>query len=201
MRLIFSLLLLALSSTTLADAKQNLTARLQKLESLQGEFEQVITSDKGKTLQTSQGTFTMKRPGYFLWRTQAPHEQLVVGNPDKLWVYDPDLEQVTIRQGAAKGDNSPARLLSGDIASLAPQFSIQEASPNHFTLTPKNPAAENFAQIQFDFEGDKLVLMAFVDKLGQQTRLNLKNTQANLPLDIKLFTFEPKPGTDIIQND
>ena len=204
MRLFTSLLLLALSTQALADASQNLTQQLQKMDSLQGDFTQTITDNKGKTLQTTTGQFTIKRPGYFLWQTHSPNEQLVVGNPQKLWVYDPDLEQVRVRPQNTKTDNSPARLLSGDFASLAPQFEVKENTQNktdNFTLTPKNKDAENFSQIQFGFEDGKLATMSFVDKLGQQTALSLKNTKSNLPLDIKIFTFEAKPGTDVIQND
>lgn len=204
MRRLLPLILFTLASHSFADARSQLSQYLKALDSLQGQFEQTLTSREGKPLQTTQGQFTIKRPGYFLWDTQAPNEQLVVGNPQKLWVYDPDLEQVTVRSQASQGDNSPARLLSGNIDSLAPNFDISQntqANSQVFTLKPKKPANENFSQMEFSFQNGQITGMAFTDKLGQITRLQLKNTQANQPVDLKQFTFEPKPGTSIIEND
>lgn len=206
MRLFITLALLTLTAPTFADvaAAQKLTQQLQAMDSLQGKFEQTVTDKKGAKLQSTQGQFTIKRPGYFLWETHAPNEQVVIGNPQKLWVYDPDLEQVTVRPQNAQADNSPARLLSGDFASLAPQFEVSnksQAKTDVFTLVPKNKNAENFSEIQFGFVEGKLAKLSFVDKLGQQTALNLQDTKSNVPVDLKIFTFVPKPGTDVIEND
>ncbi|HNG61866.1 MAG TPA: outer-membrane lipoprotein carrier protein LolA, partial [Cellvibrionaceae bacterium] len=119
-------------------------------------------------------------------------------------VYDPDLEQVTVRKNPGDSDNSPARLLSGDVAKMAPLFKVSEkqnGGEQEFTLTPKKPEKEQLKQIQFTFTGGSLATLAFEDKLGQTTRLILSNTAANTPVDMNLFTFVPKPGTDVIEND
>ena len=47
--------------------------------------------------QVSSGTFAFARPGKFRWSYDKPYEQLLVGDGDKLWIYDPDLNQVVGR--------------------------------------------------------------------------------------------------------
>ncbi|MEY4589260.1 MAG: outer rane lipoprotein chaperone LolA, partial [Pseudomonadota bacterium] len=100
-------------------------------------------------------------------------------------------------------------LLSGDVAKMAPEFKISEkitGDQQEFTLLPKkNDKAANdkeqLNKIQFIFNAGVLTAMAFEDKLGQTTRLNLANTATNQPVDMNLFNFVPKPGTDVIENN
>ncbi|HEY6529560.1 MAG TPA: outer membrane lipoprotein chaperone LolA [Cellvibrionaceae bacterium] len=201
---------LAVALTTFAcaswaeDASAKLIAQLQAIDSLKGDYSQTITDKKGALVQKTQGDFVIKRPGYFYWASKGTQEQKVIGNPQKLWVYDPDLEQVTVRKNPGESDNSPARLLSGDVAKMAPLFKVSEkitGAQQEFTLVPKKRDKEQLNQIQFIFTSGSLSAMAFEDKLGQTTQLNLVNTATNQPVDMSLFTFVPKPGIDVIEND
>jgi outer membrane lipoprotein carrier protein len=201
---IIALFILFFAETLWADASGKLISQLQAMESLKGDYQQTITDKKGTLIQKTHGNFVMKRPGYFFWASQGAQEQQVIGNPQNLWVYDPDLDQVTVRKQDLQNDKSPARLLSGDVAQLAPQFSVAEKKSGKlqtFVLTPKQKGHENFADIEFVFADGKLSAMAFTDKLGQHTQLQLQNTQSNIPVDMALFNFVPKPGTDVIEND
>lgn len=205
MRILLALYLAACAcSSWAADASAKLISQLQAIDSLKGDYAQTITDKNGTLVQKTQGDFVIKRPGYFYWASKGTQEQKVIGNPQKLWVYDPDLEQVTVRKNPGDSDNSPARLLSGDVAKMAPLFKVSEkqnGGEQEFTLTPKKPEKEQLKQIQFTFTGGSLATLAFEDKLGQTTRLILSNTAANTPVDMNLFTFVPKPGTDVIEND
>lgn len=205
MRIVLAVALAALVNTSWAqDASAKLIAQLQAIESLKGDYQQTITDKKGALVQKTQGDFVIKRPGYFYWASTGTQAQTVIGNPQKIWIYDPDLEQVTIRKNPGESDNSPARLLSGDVAKMAPLFTVSEKTSGkeqEFTLVPKAPEKEQLKNIQFTFNDGALAVMAFEDKLGQTTRLNLAKTQANQKIDMAVFNFVPKPGTDVIEND
>lgn len=205
MRILLAVALTAMVNTSWAqDASAKLIAQLQAIDSLKGDYQQTITDKKGALVQKTVGDFVIKRPGYFYWASSGTQEQKVIGNPQKLWVYDPDLEQVTVRKNPGESDNSPARLLSGDVAKMAPLFKVSEkqnGAEQEFTLVPKKKEKEQLNQIQFVFTNGALAAMAFEDKLGQTTRLTLANTSTNQAVDMNLFNFVPKPGTDVIVND
>lgn len=205
MRILLAVALTAMVNTSWAqDASAKLIAQLQAIDSLKGDYQQTITDKKGALVQKTAGDFVIKRPGYFYWASKGTQEQKVIGNPQKLWVYDPDLEQVTVRKNPGESDNSPARLLSGDVAKMAPLFKVSEkqtGAEQEFTLVPKKHDKEQLNQIQFVFTNGALAAMAFEDKLGQTTRLTLANTATNEKVDMNLFNFVPKPGTDVIEND
>ncbi len=199
MRKIFSLLLFV-SSLAQANSASELKAALQSIETLQGGFSQTIKDKNGKTLQASAGEFSIKRPGYFYWETGEPYPQTIVGNPEKLWIYDPDLEQVTIRPQQAQGQFNPSKLLSGDVSGLEKSFSIEHAKRNEaqvFTLRPVEANAQ-YREIELRFDKMAPTSFSFSDKLNQVTEVVFIRREVNTPVNTAKFDFSPPEGTDII---
>src|SRR5690606_35728590 len=124
MRLIRLLLIAALAFAALpaqADeekAAQRLTELLNQAQTLTARFSQLTLDGSGSRLQETSGELALKRPGQFRWHTDAPLEQLLVSNGKQIWLYDPDLEQVTIQTLDQRLSHTPALLLSGDVSQI-----------------------------------------------------------------------------------
>ena len=190
-------------STADSAARNAIVERLSALQSLRGQFTQTLQAKDGKQLQETTGDFTFKRPGLYHWESSEPFPQVVVGNGETVWVYDPDLEQVTITKQDAMPYN-PANLLSGGIADLATRYHIEQFTDKEqerFTLTPLDTANAPFVQLGMHFAGGVLQAATLTDRLGQVTRITLQKTTVNAAVNDSLFSFEPPQGTDILMND
>ena len=202
MRLLYALLALAPLLAS-ADAAEDLKTRIDRIQDLKGQFTQILSDKTGATLQTSTGEFALKRPGYFLWESAAPYEQTVIGTPEKVWVYDPDLEQVTVRRADDQAADNPARLLSGDLASVRSNYEVT-AQPSEtgasYHLVPKS-ADSPYSYIEFNFEKETLAGLRFKDKLDQETRIDFDKLQLNTSLAVEVFAFTPPEGADVIVDE
>lgn len=182
--------------------------RLMMIQTLTGEFTQRLVDHEGHELQLTEGQFKVKRPGYFYWEISPPYEQIVIGTPSSLKVYDPDLEQMTVHeQNSLAG--TPAALISGDVEKIFEQYTVTVSTAGEqelFTLTQKLQDASAFESLVFTFSRANasaaapvlLSHMMFRDKLGQQTEISLKNATLNANLNATAFQFVPPEGTDII---
>src|SRR3990167_6385094 len=147
MRLIRMLLLAVLSISSvsaLADedaSAQRLTVLLSQAQTISARFSQLTLDGSGTQLQETAGQRVRKRPGLFRWHTDAPMEQLLVSNGEKVWLYDPDLEQVTIQTLDKRLTHTPALLLSGDVSKISENFEISHSESGNvvdFILKPKS---------------------------------------------------------------
>jgi len=204
--------MLLLASVGIFAAEQSpvdeFTARLAEITTLSGRFEQFLLDTDGSELQKTEGAFKMKRPGFFLWEVQPPFEQLVLGSPEQLKVYDADLEQMTVH-AKSSFSASPALLLSGDVAKIADQYEVARiegtTSSVGFRLSEKGEAGGDFDSLSFFFVSQKnasvLTAMDFVDKLGRKTAVKFSDLSLNEAIADTVFVFEPPVGTDIIINE
>ncbi|UPQ84460.1 outer membrane lipoprotein chaperone LolA [Pseudomonas knackmussii] len=183
-----------------AASVQRLTGLLQKAETLTGRFSQLSLDGTGTQLQETSGEMALKRPGQFRWHTDEPMEQLLISNGKKVWLYDPDLEQVTIQMLDQRLTHTPALLLSGDVSAISENFNVSHQQAGEvvdFTLTPKAKDTL-FDTLRLSFRGDIINDMQMVDGVGQRTNILFQGVQLNEPLKADLFTFEIPEGTDVI---
>ena len=193
------------SVNALGDASSVLNHQLQQYQGLSGRFQQTLVDDQGSIIQESSGEFVLKRPGYLRWRTEDPFPQLLVSNLENIWLYDPDLEQVTIRSYQKTADQTPSLLLSGNTEKIVEKYQIEfanqssEQSPQ-FILTPKFKGS-SFSQLQLIFSEGLLSEMILLDSLGQTTTFRFFELTVNPPIEIEQFTFEPPAGVDVLVDD
>jgi outer membrane lipoprotein carrier protein len=183
-------------------SSQKLDGLLAPLESLSARFTQTITDADGYELQTLTGTMTVARPGKVFWQSDAPYEQLVVSDATTLWLYDKDLEQVTIRPFDADIARTPAVLFIGKVENLEQKYrvsSLDESNITTFTLIPIDPAAL-YQKVALSFKGKTPVAMNLWDSLGQQTRIDFTKVKVNKKVKASLFTFTVPPGVDVLQD-
>lgn len=179
---------------------QRLTGLLQKAETLTGRFSQLSLDGTGTQLQETSGEMMLKRPGQFRWHTDEPMEQLLVSDGKKVWLYDPDLEQVTIQTLDQRLTHTPALLLSGDVSTISENFEVSHKEAGDvvdFTLKPKAKDTL-FDNLRLSFRGGLINDMQLIDSVGQRTNILFHGVKMNEPLKAGLFTFEIPEGTDVI---
>ncbi len=183
-----------------AESVKRLTGLLHKAETLTGRFSQLSLDGTGTQLQETSGEMALKRPGQFRWHTDEPMEQLLVSNGKKVWLYDPDLEQVTIQTLDQRLTHTPALLLSGDVSAISDNFDVSHQQAGEvvdFTLKPKAKDTL-FDSLRLSFRGDVINDMQMVDGVGQRTNILFQGIKLNQPLEADLFTFEIPEGADVI---
>jgi outer membrane lipoprotein carrier protein len=157
-------------------------------------------SANGASMQETTGNLALKRPGMFRWHTDAPAEQELVSNGQTIWLYDPDLEQVTIQEMDQRLTHTPALLLSGDVSKLQENFTITwEDSGNviDFTLTPK-VSDTLFDSLRLSFRDGVINDMQMSDAVGQRTNILFQDVQLNQSMNEEQFTFDIPDGIDVI---
>lgn len=192
-----------------ASAYQRFASLLSELQAMEGEFEQVVLDGEGHQIQKTQGDFKVKRPGYFWWEVAPPYEQIVVGTPDSLKVYDPDLEQLTVHDESSLA-GSPAMLISGDIAAVKKNYQMTlEATEGEQTFKLKHLIAQpdGFETLLIRFSPNiksgetQLNMMQFSDKLGQLTQITFSKIERNPGLSVNSFELAIPEGTDVIVDE
>lgn len=194
------LTLIAISLLTLpaySESSASLQEYYHSIRSLQGEFVQTTRSDAGELLETSRGLLWVQRPDRFRWSYSEPFEQEIIADGQKLWVYDLDLEQVTVRPLSEVLGIGPALLLSGDYAALEENFTIQPETDGWLELIPKRDDWD-FQSIRLQMEDGVPHIIEVDSGLGQMTRLKLSQLQRNIAIDPAKFKFTPPDGVDVI---
>lgn len=197
----FCIALLCVTSIAHAVAgSERLQQFFTDVKSLRADFEQTVTDANGKIMQQAKGVFVLQRPGRFRWDYRAPYQQLLIADGRKLWIYDTDLEQVTVKQLDSALGGTPAQLLSGahfpkldfSVTSLG-----QRNGLDWIELTP-NTKEKDFEKVQLGFDQRDLRMMEITDNFGHHTQLKFNNLQRNPTIAPSMFVFVPPKGVDII---
>ena len=195
-------LTLALSGTAHASALDQFKSFVATTKAAKGEFtqQQQRKSQTGKISPVSSGSFVFARPGKFIWNYTKPYDQLLQADGDQLYIYDKDLNQVTVRKlGNALG-SSPAAILFGS-NDLEKNFTLSEGGTRDgaewLTAVPKTKDT-TFEQIGIGLKGGVPVAMELKDQFGQVSVLKFSNFQRNPALGAQQFKFEVPKGADVV---
>ena len=166
----------------------------------QGEFEQKIFDSNRKLVQESRGALAFSRPGKFRWTYVKPYAQLIVGDGSKIWIYDEDLKQVTVRKLDQALGSTPAALLAGNNEAMRAFRLSDKGSKDGLEWLEALPRDKegNFERIRMGFGASGLQVMELVDGFGQTTVLKFNSLERNPKLDPALFRFSPPKGADVI---
>ena len=184
-----------------ADVEQRLNALLTDTRTWKAEFVQIVHDEQDRLLQDARGLVYIQRPGRFRWDYRTPTPQLIVADGAKIWIYDEELEQVTVRALDAVISNTPALLLTHD-GEVAEVFSLRglgrRGALEWIELTPKAKDA-TFERFVLGVDVDQIRVMEMRDNFGQRTTLTFSDAERNQPIDAALFRFSPPAGTDVIE--
>jgi outer membrane lipoprotein carrier protein len=188
------------SSAIAATAIDKLHAFVDGTRSARASFTQVVVGKSGRKPQQASGTMVFSRPARFRWTYEKPYQQLIVGDGQKLWVYDKDLNQVTVKTlGQALG-SSPAALLAGDNA-IDKNFTLREGETKDgidWVEAQAKAPDSSFERLRIGFAGEVLRFMEIVDNFGQTTTLSFGEIERNPVLPASLFLFAPPKGADVV---
>jgi len=183
------------------ESANKLSALLSRTETISGQFSQLTLDSTGTQLQEATGQMALKRPGLLRWHTDPPLEQLLVSNGEKVWLYDPDLWQVTVQKMDQRLTHTPALLLSGDVSKISENFTItyQEGGPVvDFILTP-TAKDTLFDTLRLSFRNGVINDMQLLDAVGQRTNILFMGVTINEPIDDSEFVFQAPAGVDVIE--
>ncbi len=196
------LLLLFLSFPALAGGLDDFLAFNATTKTATARFEQQVFDRAGKVVERATGTFAFARPGKFRWTYEKPHQQVLVGDGARLWIHDPDLNQVAVKRVDQAISSTPAALLAGrdDITRL---FTLRDAgSVDGLNWVEASPKAQDtgFDKVRLGLNGKTLAAMELHDQLGGRTLLKFMDLKANAVVPADTFTFKPPAGADVLED-
>jgi len=174
----------------------------QTVQSLQADFKQTIRNSRGKILEQSNGSLVISRPDKFILDYQAPIEQKYISNGKTIWIYDVELEQVSIKTLDESVGDSPALLLSSNI-NIYKHYQVDDVvldkADGYQWVQLKAKAEEmTFERVLLAFKDNNLMQMKMYDSFGQFTELKFSNVQLNKHFSNKQFIFVPPDDVDVI---
>lgn len=183
-----------------AGAVDQLHQFLSGTRTLKADFSQMVVGKGGRKPQQSSGSVAISRPGKLRWDIEKPYPQLVVGDGEKIWIYDPELKQVTVRKAGQAIGGSPAALLAGS-NELERNFTLNEAGErdgmNWVEAIPK-AGESGFEKVRLGFAGSDLKAMELHDSFGQTTLIRFSRLERNPALPAATFRFTPPAGVDVV---
>ena len=208
MRNIFRQLLLLLAFALPAVAPQGVNAAsldrftefMAKTQTATSEFQQKVYDRNKKLVQESKGTLTFSRPGKFRWTYAKPYPQLIVGDGQRVWIYDEDLQQVTVRKLDQALGSTPAALLAGNNEAIKAFNLTDKGTRDGLEWVDAAPRSQdaNFSRISMGFGASGIEAMELVDNFGQVTQLRFTGFKRNPSVDAGQFRFTPPKGADVI---
>src|SRR5574343_49390 len=183
--------LAALPMLAQAGAVDQLHDFLKNTKTLKAEFAQTVIAKSGRKPQQSSGLVSISRPGKLRWEIIKPYPQLVVGDGEKIWIHDTELQQVTVRKAGQAIGGSPAALLSGS-NELEGNFTLKESGEaDGLAWGEAIPKAgdSGFEKVRLGFSGGDLKAMELFDSFGQTTQIHFSKMERNPPLPAATFKF------------
>ena len=198
-RFLLSLALVLAAHGAGAASLDRFQSYLRTTQSARGDFEQKVYDKTGKLVQDSRGSFALLRPNRFRWTYVKP-QQVIVGDGEKVWIHDADLNQVTVRKVARVLGSTPAALLAG-ASDISQSFEMKELPPKDglewLEARPLEKEA-GFDRIRLGLSTGGVEAMELVDHFGQTTVLRFSNFVRNPQIDPATFRFSPPKGADVL---
>ena len=174
----------------------------QNIQSAQANFHQVVTDKQGQKTQEVSGSMRLQKPNKFRWDYNKPYVQQIVGDGEKIWLFDPELNQVTVRSFAKAASSSPAALLAGG-KDIERSFAIKDTSRKgdlEWVMATPRVRETGFERLFLGFKGDELMEMELHDSFGNRTAIEFSDVQRNPKLPTDAFKFVPPHGADVLRD-
>lgn len=202
-RLALTLMLGLLATGTLhaeGQARAMIEDWFGRLDTLAGDFSQVVTDQNGEVVEEASGRVYLELPDKFRWDYTNPYEQIIVADGESVWLYDVELEQVTVRDQSKAARDSPMLVLA-DTELMDEYFETEELGREDgyqwLRLTPKAEESQ-FETVDVAVAEAGLRCMIFRDRFGQVTELTFSNLEKNVALEEGHFSFTPPEGVDVV---
>lgn len=190
-----------MSSSVWAGGREKLDDFFTKVTTMQAAFTQQVIDDKGALRQSSSGNVFLSRPGKFRWEYAAPDKHEIVADGKNVWIYDVELDQVTVKPMTQALSSAPVGMLTQK-QPVDKQFTVQEMEADGstlewFRLIPKKKDSD-FTSMDLGVSATGVEEMILGDKFGQQTYIKFQGLRTDVNIDQSRFTFTPPKGADVI---
>lgn len=199
--LLFSLLAFAHQAAH-ASGLERMKEYFQNIQSAQASFHQTVTDKQGQKTQDVTGTMQLQKPNKFRWDYHKPYVQQIVGDGEKIWIFDPELNQVTVRSFSKAASSSPAALLAGG-KDIERSFTIKDTSRKgdlEWVMAVPKVRETGFERLFLGFKGDALMEMELHDSFGNRTAIEFTDVQRNPKLPADTFKFVPPRDADVLRD-
>lgn len=172
---------------------------LANTQTFEADFQQTLRAYDGEILQQTEGKFYLNRPGKFRWNYKSPYEQIIVSDGERIWIYDVDLEQVTVQKQSAGLPATPMALLE-DSTKLHQNFNVSALDEHDgvFRLKLSSKTKESdFGEIVVGLDANGLRFMQLHDQFEQVTDIVFSDINTNKKLAKEIFEFVPPEGVDV----
>ncbi len=198
----FLILWLACSIASAQTPRQQLQQFSKNLNTAQVDFQQVVTGPNGEKVQSAQGKLQLQAPAKFRWQYVKPTPQLIVADGRKIWIYDPDLKQVTVKAQDALNQDNPLSAITRP--ELIDRFYTVSALPakqglSWLQLVPKDKQSSPFDKVWLGFSANGLANMRLFDALGQVSDFSFGAWKKNSAIPASRFQFVVPKGVDVVE--
>ncbi len=196
----YLILFLFVSNLALADGVESLQEFYKNTNSMRAKFHQVVNDNKNRKVQEVEGTMQLQRPNKFRWDYNKPYEQQIVSDGKQVFLYDTDLQQVTMRDLSKAIGSSPAAMLAGGDA-VEKSFTLKNASRKDgltWVLALPKDKDSGFDRVLLGFKAEKLRKMEMYDSFNHVTHITFDDVERNPSLDATTFLFTPPKGVDVV---
>jgi outer membrane lipoprotein carrier protein len=193
-------MLLVLPSLAFANGTERLMDFFDKTSSMRAQFQQVVTDNQGQKVQEVSGTMQLLRPGKFRWDYNKPYQQEIVGDGERIWLFDPELNQVTVRNMSQAIGSSPAALLAGskEVEKNFTLENLRDKDKLEWVLAKPKDKDSGFDEVKLGFSKAGLERMELQDSYGNLTSIRFSRLERNPALTQQIFMFKPPAGADIV---
>ena len=198
-KLLFGFMLLV-SNSALADGVSSLRDFFNNTTTMRAQFSQVVNDNQGRKVQEVEGTMQLQRPNKFRWDYKKPYEQQIVSDGKQVFLFDTELQQVTIRELSKTLGSSPAALLAGGDA-VEKSFTLKNATRKDgltWVLALPKDKESGFDRVLLGFKADKLRKMELYDSFNHITHITFNDVERNPTLQDATFLFTPPEGVDVV---
>ena len=197
---LFAIALVGFATIAGAATLDRLRAFVRETQTARAQFTQTVIDRNGRAMKSADGTFELSRPGKFRWNVEKPYRQLVVGDGQRVWVFDEDLNQVIVRKVGDALGGTPAALLSGN-QEVERAFAWSDLpAADGLEWLGAVPLAKDaaFTEIRIGFDAKGLAALEIVDAFGQRSLVRFTNVERNPKFTPDLFRFAPPKGADVV---
>ncbi len=197
---ILIIVLICFSSQCFAVEENPLKHFLDGLNTLEANFSQTLFNESGDQLENTKGVLFLTQPDKFYWSYEYPYSQQIISDGNVLWVYDKDLEQLTIKNMKNDLSQSPAGIILGnsDIEKHYIEVNLGDIDGYNWVELTSREIESQYRSIKIGFNDNKLGMLIIHDSLGQITRIDFSDVKRNIDIDDVKFTFNPPAGIDVI---
>ena len=192
--------LMLVSNIALADGVSSLRDFFNNTTTMRAQFSQVVNDKQGRKIQQVDGTMQLQRPNKFRWDYKKPYEQQIVSDGKQVFLFDTELQQVTIRELSKSLGSSPAALLAGGEA-VEKSFTLKNATRKDgltWVLALPKDKESGFERVLLGFKADKLRKMELYDSFSHVTHITFDEVERNPTLQDATFLFTPPAGVDVV---